>query len=206
MTYESDTIRTLTRALEDSPHTFGQIALPDRIRPDHRDDPNAPRRLGPVTRVRDAFVVFHPERGSLVLSECHLAADDDEVAVYRALDRAVSDAVGVETRLRAGLERWQLWQSRTVPMGWAVVVHGLERRAIAELDFPQWFCLSSANIETLPDELDAILERFGRLWRDDVSHLMGDLMMSVCSEGALDGSFIPITAFHESIYQLERAA
>ncbi|MGM0557202.1 MAG: hypothetical protein ACQEVA_12540 [Myxococcota bacterium] len=206
MKHTHDTIGTLTFALADSPHTFGKIALPERIKPGSDDDPDAPRRSGPVARVHDAFVVFHPSRGCLVMVECHIGPEDDDVSRHRKLDRSVSKAVRVETRLRSSLQRWRLWQQRTVPMGWAVLVHGIHASEFERLDFPQWFCLASANPDTLPGQLDAVMDRFARLWRGDITHLMGDLMMSVCSEGALDGSFIPITAFHQTMHQLERVA
>jgi hypothetical protein len=156
--------------------------------------------------MHDAFVVFHPTRGCLVLVDCHVGNEDDAISRHRKLDRAVSTAVRVETHLRNSLQSWRLWQERTVPMGWAVLVHGIRASEFERLDFPQWFCLASANPNTLSDQLDAVMERFARLWRGDITHLMGDLMMSVCSEGALDGTFIPITAFHQTMHQLGRVA
>jgi hypothetical protein len=201
-----NTTALLTEALAQTPHTFGKIALPDRVRPGHADDPCAPRRLGPIRNLHDAYVVFHPTAGCLILDACHLAEDDDEIQRYRVLDQAVSRAVGVESRLRDRLEQWAFWQERTVPMGWGVIVHGATQAEIDRLEFPQWFCLIPAGADSLSAQLITVMRRFGRLWRGDIAHLMGDMMLSICTEGAMEGTFIPITAFHESLRQLEGAA
>lgn len=200
-----DTVSKLTQMLADTRHTFGKLTLSERVRPSRADDPEAPRRLGPVKRLHRAYVVFHPTDGCLVVRDCHVAGPLDCVQTQMKLDESLSTAVTVEARLRESLQRWQLWQERTVPTGWAVLVHGAPPSELAQLDFPWSSCLMSAEAR-LSEQLGEVMARFRPLWHGDITHLMGDLILSICTQGVSEGTFVPLTAFHESMRQIRRAA